>query len=115
MNWRKILCVWLVPVLVLCALPVPACGAVDDEESSDGAVITLGLFGVVLVVLFVVSLVTDVDNVFGRKTVEPPAICAAVREAPVTAAFDDLRVRRETPASRIELAQGAGVGLRVRF
>jgi hypothetical protein len=68
--WIRLVSILLVPALLLAFAPA-ACAEVssgddDDGESSDGAIITVGLLAVVVGVLFLIGMKADWDNVFGR-------------------------------------------------
>ena len=68
--WIRVVSLVLVPALLLGFAPVASAevssGDDDDGESSDGAIITVGLLAVVVGVLFLIGMKADWDNVFGK-------------------------------------------------
>jgi hypothetical protein len=118
-KWTKVIAILLIPALLLLAFP-SACNAGEfSDNSSQGAAITLGLFATMLVVLFIVSFKTDVDNVFSKnQKQEPPKQddsladrVSLVLEPPRTSATEHNLEQR----SEFELASGLNVGVRVQF
>ncbi|MBU1692391.1 MAG: hypothetical protein KKC51_00340 [Verrucomicrobia bacterium] len=62
----KTLCVWLIAGMILVGFPVMG-EAVISDSSSEGAVITVGLFATIVAVLLIVGFKSDMDNVFGQR------------------------------------------------
>lgn len=79
MNGLKLVCVVLIAALVLCGLPQRA-EAKISESSSEGAAITVGLFAVVVAVLFIIGFKSDMDNVFAGNKADD--LVAYAREEP---------------------------------
>ena len=96
----KTLCLWLVAGLVFVGFPVLGEAAISDS-SSEGAVITVGLFVTIVAVLFIVGFKSDMDNVFGHRA----------GRAHLAQSSDEIvpALECETPAS------GSGLGLRLTF
>lgn len=63
---RRTLCLCLVAGTILAGVPVVGEAAISDS-SSEGAVITVGLFVTIVAVLFIVGFKSDMDNVFGQR------------------------------------------------
>lgn len=130
LSFWNVVAVLLIPALILCAAPV-ACSAGDflqpewglnPDDSSDGAVITLGLFVTAVAVLFVLGLRSDIDNVFGHH--QPlPALPAASSEALARRAslvLDTPMVNHGTGSVSEQMASAApadsvGLGFRITF
>jgi hypothetical protein len=118
-TWTKVIVTLLIPALLLLAFP-SVCSAGDfSDNSSQGAAISLGLFAAALVVLFLVSFKTDVDNVISKNQQQiPPKQDDSL--------VDNLSLVLETPrtspsehnladSSEFELASGLNVGVRLQF
>ena len=67
MTWTKVVAMLLVPALLLLAFPSTCRAGEFSDNSSEGAAITIGLFATILVVIFLVSFKTDVDNVMAKN------------------------------------------------
>jgi hypothetical protein len=113
-SWLKAIVVVLVPALLLLGFPV-TCQAGDN--GSDGAAITVGLFATILVVLTLISLRTDVENVFTKAPANgaDPRDDALVRR--VSVVLDDMKMDRESVdlKSGSDLEVAGGIGLRMDF
>ncbi len=113
-SWLKTVVVVLVPALLLLGCPV-TCQAGDN--GSDGAAITVGLFAVILVVLTLISLKTDVENVFTKAPAKgaDPRDDAMVRR--VSVVLDDMKMDRGSLdlKSGSDLEVAGGIGLRLEF
>ncbi|MBP7830428.1 MAG: hypothetical protein KA248_10965 [Kiritimatiellae bacterium] len=96
----KTLCVWLVAGLIFAGLPVAGEAAISDS-STEGAVITVGLFVTIVAVLFIVGFKSDMDNVFGHR---------AQRSNMARYSEGDLSVLEYEPP-----ASGSGLGFRLAF
>ncbi|HOW98862.1 MAG TPA: hypothetical protein P5567_07295 [Kiritimatiellia bacterium] len=97
----KTLCVWLVAGLLLAGVPLVGEAAISDS-SSEGAVITVGLFVTIVAVLFIVGFKSDMDNVFGQR---------AGRANLALSAEDDASVLEHEEAA----AGSGGLGFRLAF
>ncbi len=118
-TWTRVVAMLLVPALLLLALP-SACQAGDfSDNSSQGAAITLGLFATALVVLFLVSFKTDVDNVMSKNDVQ-------LSPEQQDSLMENLSLVLEPPRTsstehnlgqdpELDLASGLNVGVRLEF
>jgi hypothetical protein len=64
--FTKTLCMWLIAGMILVGFPVMG-EAVISDSSTEGAVLTVGLFVTIVAVLFIVGFKSDMDNVFGQR------------------------------------------------
>ncbi|HPG01322.1 MAG TPA: hypothetical protein PLE77_14795 [Kiritimatiellia bacterium] len=120
--WIRVISLVLVPALLLCFVPAAQAGsyATDDSdngESSDGAIITVGLLAVVIGVLFIIGMKADWDNVFGKAT---PRTTPEEREQlrrDIALAIDGGYADEVVPV--LEANSGSGsqgtAGLRIKF
>lgn len=120
----KTVSVVLVPAVLALAMPAVCAGeeiSLDrpgfrSDESSEGAMITVGLLGVCLGVLLLVNLKMDIDNVFSRH--EPPARKAEVDESLVRRLELTVGVPRmgsQGSSGETRVAEAVGLGLSVDF
>jgi hypothetical protein len=113
-SWLKAIAVVLVLALLLLGFPV-TCQAGDN--GSDGAAITVALFATILVVLTLISLKTDVENVFTRAPANgaDPKDDALVRR--VSVVLDDMKMGHESTdaGARSDMEVAGGIGLRMEF
>ncbi len=121
-RMRKMVGALLVGAVLLAGLPA-VCAAEDEgpvplglssDSSSDGAVITVVVFGVIIAVLFAVSLKSDLDNVFGqadeKREPSDAELSLVIKNLDACAP-----VAMESRSSEMDLAANVGVGLQVDF
>ena len=130
-SFLRMVAVILIPVMVLCSVSAACAGqdllkptwGLDPDTSSDGAVISLGLFVAVVAVLLVIGLHSDIDNVFGQHSPSPavPAVSNDSLARRASLVLDTPMVmNRGTGTVAEQMASAApsdsvGVGLRITF
>ena len=116
-NFRRLVALVLVPAFFLVALP-GTCRAADlfapdmgvsGDTSSDGAVLTVGLFAAVLVVLALINAKTDIDNVFGKSEPAKSKAALVLADPGQRIVADQAMAGSESPVD------GLGLGVRMQF
>jgi hypothetical protein len=115
-RWAKAFVILLIPVLMLAWCPLASGSDSSSDSSSQGAAITVGLLAVVVAVLFIISLKSDINNVFGQAPHHAPSISDEDLASRLSLALDQPDFSRGIQASEREPeAEMANVGLGLRM
>lgn len=115
-GWTRTISVAVAVALAVAGLPATAAAG---DNGTDGAAIIIGLGITILVVLGLISLKTDIHNVFGKATEEEPRPCDERLVQRVRLVLEDpeadMGPARGEAREHAERAEAFGLGLRFEF